>query len=468
MMLMNFVKFTLIAIFISGAFQLSAQEEVKQEPATSFSISGEYRNTGEFRNGYRMVLADSLNDEKMHAAVLVRQRVRLSFNYSSRKFDTKFTVQDVRVWGANYSAFSNNPLTLGIQEAWLKYKFNDKLSLKFGRQLLSYGDGHVIAIKDWNDYATGHDAFNLQYENKKIGFKADFILAVNGKDENFYTGYASGDNFFKDMALLYVEKTFGENKIYLIDMLEERVNGWNGYTYARNTIGISPELTFGDFHFNAGFYLQNGSDNLLKTYTENGIDYTFQHEKMASYLYLAKAFYKTEKLETGIYYETYSGEAYDNTNIDGINHSYTFSTSIGAVHPYLGYMDYYVGGQINRTRGINDINVFVKYGEQTNIEVSVHKMSYDKNERFINGVDEIIYKSIGTEVDLLLTRKLSKEAFVKLGYSIMLTGDDHLLNIKNKYVFGGIYGTDNAVETKTAQWVYVIFSFKPQFFKYEK
>lgn len=133
---MKLLKFTLLSVFFFSSFALIAQEVEKKENPSIFILSGEYRNIGEYRDGYQMILPDSLYTQKTHPGVFVRQRVRFSADYMSDKFDSQFTVQDIRVWGDNATAVNSNSATLGIREAWFKYKLNEKFGVKIGRQVL--------------------------------------------------------------------------------------------------------------------------------------------------------------------------------------------------------------------------------------------------------------------------------------------------------------------------------------------
>lgn len=271
------------------------------------------------------------------------------------------------------------------------------------------------------------------------------------------------------MVLLYAEKKFGDHKIYLIDMLEERENPANNYTYARNTFGISPELKFGDFNFHAGFYLQHGADNISKIYIDsNGKNYVFMHEKISAHMYTVKAFYSKDKIEAGASYESWSGEKYNDNGTDGINHIFTVSPQIYGAHKLLGSMDYFSGPQIDKTKGVTDLNIFARYGKKTSITASAHMLSYAQEKSYNDGTNNIYYKTVGTEIDLVFNQKIGKEAFLKIGYSVMLPGAEHLKYIDLGYEAAGIYGQDATVEQKTAQWAWVMFSFKPQFLKFEK
>jgi len=173
----------------------------------------------------------------------------------------------------------------------------------------------------------------------------------------------------------------------------------------------------------------------------------------------------------GIAYEAYSGEKYDDDQTDLTNHTFAISPEMWAVHKYQGSMDYLVGGQTQAMkRGITDLSFFGQYGsKKTNLRADIHMLGH-ANEVMYTDTDgnEVKYKPFGTEVDLVFKKVLAKGMVMKVGYSIMLPGADHLQLVDQKMESSGMYGIDSEVEQKTAQWFHVTFSFKPTFFKHEK
>ncbi len=480
---MKFIKFTFLALFsiaFAGANAQETTEVKKSEPV--FTIKAEFRTIGEYRDGYKGILADSIMNEKMNPNTVIRNRARIILESSSDKFDSKFSFQDVRTHGMTGTAV-NGASTLSINEAWGQYKFNDKLGLRIGRQELNYNDGRLLSRKDYNDYGTSHDALILKCENKEAKRKIDAGFAATGFDQNFYTSATLSDKFYKTMGLFFLEQGFGEHKASVIYLIEERENTTNFRTYAKQTLGVVPELSFGSFKANLGFYKQFGSDN--KTVTRTNADATVTKstngEKMTGMMYYALLKYDTEKLKAGLGYDMYSGEKFDEDQTDLKNKAFTVSSDMWALHAHHGWMDYYVAKNAGlgtaqtkfMTRGLTDMHFFGEFGTKNSIYLAGHMLGYAQEDKYTDvkadkTTADVTYKKVGTEIDLALTHKFDKGMIFKLGYSIMLPGAELLDNIDQTYETAGFFGLDSEVDPKTAQWLYFTFSFKPTLFTTKK
>ncbi len=480
---MKLLKLSLISFLAFTFAGLSAQEttEVKKSE-TVFTVKGEFRTIGEYRDGYKGILADSVTDQKMNPNTVIRNRARITFESSSDKFDSKFSFQDVRTFGMNNTVENKVP-SIYIHEAWGQYKFNDKLGLRIGRQELNYNDGRILSRKDYIDYGVAHDAMVLKCDNKEAKRKIDVGFSATGFDQNFYTSAQLSDKFYKTMGLFFLEQGFGEHKVSAIYLLEERENIGNKLTYARQTFGIIPELAFGDFKANVGFYKQFGSDNktVTRTNTDGTVTETSNGEKMTGMMYYALFKYDTEKLKAGLGYDMYSGEKYDDDQLDLKNKAFTVSPEMWAVHAHHGLMDYYVAKNAAigtaqtkfMTRGLTDIHFFGEYGTKTSVMLAGHLLGYAQEDKYVDVKEDgttadVTYKKVGTEIDFVLSHKFDKGMMFKFGYSVMLPGAELLDNIDQTYEGAGIFGLDAEVEPKMAQWVYFTFSFKPTLFTTKK
>ena len=131
------------------------------------TATGQFRPRTEFRDGY-----STLQAKDMEAAVFTSQRTRLNVGFTGYRFKFFVAVQDVRVWGQDASTINrvttaeNNGIQL--HEAWGEIMLVDttstiqNLSLKIGRQEISYDDQKVIGGLDWLQQARYHDAVVLK------------------------------------------------------------------------------------------------------------------------------------------------------------------------------------------------------------------------------------------------------------------------------------------------------------------
>ena len=168
-------------------------------PATAqFTLSGQLRTRTEVRHGL-----GNLVPKGADAAAFTSQRTRLAFGYKWDRLTFGVTVQDVRVWGQDASSISNaDGNRFMLHEAWadlvlankadttIKFKLLDQLSLKIGRQELSYDDVRLIGSLDWLQQGRRHDMALLKAVHH--GWQVDLGYAFNQNSDAFgvtNTGY---------------------------------------------------------------------------------------------------------------------------------------------------------------------------------------------------------------------------------------------------------------------------------------
>ncbi|HZJ74906.1 MAG TPA: hypothetical protein VFC87_08900, partial [Perlabentimonas sp.] len=82
-----------------------------------FTVSGELRTRGEYRNGYKTIPTSFTN-----SLIMVGQRTRINATYKRDKLTTYISLQDARIWGEDKWKADNNGL--GLFEGWAEYRFN--------------------------------------------------------------------------------------------------------------------------------------------------------------------------------------------------------------------------------------------------------------------------------------------------------------------------------------------------------
>jgi Alginate export len=156
-----------------------------------FTLSGQLRTRTEIRNGLGNLVPKGLK-----AAAFTSQRTRLIFGYKWDRLTFGVTVQDVRVWGQDASSVSNaDGNRFMLHEAWadlvlankadttIKFKLFDLMSLKIGRQELSYDDVRLIGNLDWLQQGRRHDMALLKTVHK--GWQVDIGYAFNQNTDAF-------------------------------------------------------------------------------------------------------------------------------------------------------------------------------------------------------------------------------------------------------------------------------------------
>ncbi|MFB0909987.1 MAG: alginate export family protein, partial [Flavobacterium sp.] len=223
------------SIFIGILLTLVNPNEVKAQ----LTLTGQVRPRTEFRDGQ-----GTLQKKGEDAALFTSQRTRLNVGFAGYRFKVFTALQDVRVWGQDASSINrtsteaNNAILL--HEAWGEIMLNDtiskiqNLSVKFGRQEISYDDQKVLGSLDWLQQGRRHDAVVFKFANK--GWIFDLGAAFNQNKElnvgSLYNGiptvYGAGTNgigtmyksfqyaylgrkfFFGDLSFLYFKDDFNK------------------------------------------------------------------------------------------------------------------------------------------------------------------------------------------------------------------------------------------------------------------
>ena len=185
---------------------------VMVEAHAQFTLSGQLRTRTEVRNGLgNLVLKGS------KAAAFTSQRTRLIFGYKWDRLTFGVSVQDVRVWGQDASSISNaDGNRFMVHEAWadlmlankadttIKFKWFDLMSLKIGRQELSYDDVRLIGNLDWLQQGRRHDMALLKTVHK--GWQVDIGYAFNQNSDAFGV---TGTSYVPANLPAYVKNSLG-------------------------------------------------------------------------------------------------------------------------------------------------------------------------------------------------------------------------------------------------------------------
>ena len=193
---------------LAGSFLLMALFSNAQ-----FTLVGQLRPRTEVRNGYgNLVLKGS------KSAVFTSQRTRLTFGYKWDRLTFGASIQDVRVWGQDASTISNaDGNRLMLHEGWadltlfnkadttIKAKGIDLMSIKIGRQELSYDDVRLIGNLDWLQQGRRHDMALLKTVHK--GWQVDIGYAFNQNSDAFGI---TNTSYVPSNVAPYVTNSLGE------------------------------------------------------------------------------------------------------------------------------------------------------------------------------------------------------------------------------------------------------------------
>jgi hypothetical protein len=423
---------------------------VAQSAFSQFTINGQFRTRGEFRNGYRALATD-----QNYATPLVSQRSRLIFNFAESDFEFRFSAQDARVWGQNWNGMANNAVQ--IYEAWSMYKFNQKSSIKIGRQELWYDDQKLIAVRNYSITGATYDAALFAYSNSEKGSTFHWGSMVNNIQETNFLQYYNFPLSFKYLSFLWYEKLISDNltlnAINIFD-LTQNPNRPN-IMFGRNTLGSNVIFKFGDsFGGRVGGYYQFG-----EAWVNLGNIHGQRNAKVSAYSYNASLWINpSESIRISVNYDTYSGNDWSQNS-----RTFTgFNRIMAAGHAHLGFIDYFTSmdlAEVNRA-GINDLFITVDYKVNSKLTLQPKFHYFTLNKPYFPTVEPEgfvkVNPDLGTELDIIANYRVNRIFSMEFAFMTIFPSKT-LEAIKM-----------NGGEVKFSHFAYVSLLFTPRFFEWQK
>ncbi|MCI2228113.1 alginate export family protein [Polaribacter sp. MSW13] len=395
--------------------------------AQTFQLTSEIRPRFENRHGYKTLMYSG--DE---GASFISQRTRLNFNFQQEKLMLGISLQNIRVWG-DVSTLTSNDNANSFHQAWAKYQFTDKFSLKFGRQEIVYDDSRIFGNVGWAQQARSFDAVVAQIKTSEKG-ELDIGYSLNNDSEqlinSLYTNVAGYKTF--QYAWYHTEiNKFGLSFLilnngveFLNSNLEEELN------YSQ-TFGSRATYSVGKFSLDGAIYFQTGKildNSVFANYFGGNIGYKVFNEF---------------QLRIGVEY--LSGKDMN----DMSNKVKSFNPIFGTNHKFNGFMDYfYVGNHMNSV-GLLDLNTTIAYAKNR-FSAKIIPHLFSSTAAIYNGSSKLS-NNLGIEVDIALGYKFSKNVTLNAGFSKMF-GTSSL-----EFLKGGNRSTDNS-------WTWLMITFTPKLF----
>ena len=408
-----------------------------------FSLSGEIRPRMEYLHGY-----STLTDKDSDPAGFASQRTRINFNYSNERIRMGVSLQDVFIWGSQPQLFSTSN-TLSLHQAWGQYYLTPSLSLKLGRQELSYDDERIFGASNWDQQGRSHDLALLSYNGM---LRIDIGAAFNQDQKHLNGAYYSLNNYKMmqfvwlntdivdnlNLSLLFLNNAYQHN----YQIVENGQNHDKHKDVYNQTLGGRIVYTPGDFNFHASAYYTMGKDmddrELSAFYVGLGADYQISNDWI---------------LGLGWEHLSVTDQKEMMQNPKGyVNRS--FNPFYGTSHKFNGFMDYFnTNGNWSNSVGLNDLFLSAQYSTGSfEVNLTGHAFLTAASVVKNGNINETMEPYLGTELDLTIAYKLSRTSNVVLGYSQMF-GSETLQTLK-----GGDKSACN-------NWAYLMFTFKPVFLK---
>jgi hypothetical protein len=398
--------------------------------AQQFDLSAEIIPRYENRHGF-----GTLIDENTDGANFVSQRTRLIFDFKQDKLKLKVSLQNVRVWG-DVSTLASDDNASALHEAWAEAILNNKISFRFGRQEIVYDDQRIFGNVNWAQQARSHDAFLIKYKpNENNRLDVGFALNADSQSgvDNLYSN-AAGYKAFQYAWYHGNFNNFGLSFLLLNTGIEYlQPNNEQTIDYMQT---IGPRITYksGKFNANAATYFQSGK--------------SLDNDVSASYFTGNVGYKLTDNFNIGAGIEVLSGKDMNDSSTD----IKSFAPLFGTNHKFNGWMDYFYVGNHANSVGLTDINLTLAYNkDKFSAKIIPHFFSaagdvFDGSEKMDN--------NLGTEIDITIGYKLSKDIMLKAGYSKMYATDSM------EILKGGDKDADNS-------WSWIMLTFKPKLFSHK-
>lgn len=373
----------------------------------SLKMNIDFRTRTELDNGQKTLIPKGKNAE-----TTIFSRARIGLDYYYQNLEMYFSAQDVRIWGETASTQIKNQ-NFTVNEAWAKYQFNPKATLKIGRQILSYDNERLVGALDWAMQGRSFDALKGIFSLGKNS-KVEAVVTYNNDGDdtndtptNEVYGIADSGEKTKSLQLLHYQYKDSNKSRFSVIAMNNVLQNADGTHYDMLTAGVNAGKYFESFGIFGSGYYQTGNN-------------TAEQSKKAYQFSLNADFIVSKQFNIVVGTEWLSGNNYDTAATE----NRSFSPMYGTNHKFNGFMDYfYVGNHFN-TFGLNDyyIQTKMKFSPKSNLTGNIHAfITNGKQGMDSNGKD--LSKYLGTELDLVFQHKLNKQFGLFIGHSFMFASE---------------------------------------------
>lgn len=395
-----FLSFPLYAENINTYLPEKLQEFLK--------ISGELRYRFELRDDFDF--NESIDDEQdIH---LLRTRLNFDANFTDnlRAF---VQLQDARILESEFPFTPAARDSLDLRQGYLDFKdlFLKGLTIRVGRQELSYGDQRLLGGFNWSNLANNFDAVKLIYQKGDYTIDAFVSRKVIADSHNF-NKWDTNDALY---GLWAVYKGFPKHT-------------FNFYYFLRDA---NKPITF---RTTKNKMTENTIGFLLKGKDLNNFDYTLQYayqfgdygnldiKAWALIAILGYTFEHPWSPRLALEYNHASG---DESSTD--NERNTFDNLFPTNHLHYGYLDRASLQNLNNYR----FQASIKPTKKLYLQTDAHFLFLDESaDSYYNVARKVartaatpdVDKFLGTDLDFIAKYTLRQDLKLLLGYSHFFTG----------------------------------------------
>lgn len=180
-----------------------AGPETGEEKSALDQISQRFRFDGELRFRYELRDPNAYTaSDKTAADDFVLMRTRLGFTFDlHRRIGAYIQVQDSRIWGEEENPVFKSEDTLDLNQGYMDLRElfseamgNNDLSIRLGRQVLSFGDQRLVSPLDWSNVSRRWDAARLIFTGGESieGLQIDVFTSIIKDTTAARNGFPSG------------------------------------------------------------------------------------------------------------------------------------------------------------------------------------------------------------------------------------------------------------------------------------
>ncbi|GAB4228811.1 MAG: hypothetical protein Tsb0034_00130 [Ekhidna sp.] len=400
-----------------------------------FELGAELRPRTEYRDGYR-----TLSEVGEKGVFLTTQRTRLNLGYKDQnRIETFLSLQDIRTWG-QYD-LNTRASTVNLYQAWLKFNFRERLSLKLGRQEFEYDDLKILSNSTWRLQARTHDAALLEWRSKDSTFHIHLAGGVNNEREVLFQDLYTTADYYKNMGMVWLNKRFDNTELSFLfldlgqQLADTSINHFK-------TIGVYGVQNLGDLTLTGSFYLQRGRNQADQKVAAS----------MAS-LQLAIPINGKWSITPG--FDFLSGTSGENLTDPNFNETNTFIPLYARRHRYFGIQDMFYAGGFNVPGGLADYYIKTACKISNKWSTALHAHSFATNKSIFDPENNIITddKHLGFELDAFLEYKPYTNFELDFGYT-------HFFATESMRIL-----KQRGDEDEIAHFAYLQLSYTPVFFR---
>lgn len=322
-------------------------------------------------------------------------------------------IHDARIFGEEKDATNSfntisNTRNLDLYQGYLQLDqfLYDELTLKLGRQRLSYGGERMMGAVMWNNIGRIFDGGLLRYEISEHRFD---LFVMNTAETNIAPSAATPADvrFIRDAGQLfsgfyYSTKHFAGHQVdlFTLHQLDRRISVPGFNDLSRFTSGLHAKGTITkELFYEGDLAIQNG---------------WIKGKDISAYLFAVTAGYKFTDApisSASISFERLSGTPAGDSKYK------TFAPPYATGHRFYGFMDYFTNIPVHTNdRGLQDIYARFIFNPSESLTANVTLHQFTLAEKLIDETE------LGQELDVVLNWKYNKYVSFECGGGLFVPG----------------------------------------------